>query len=333
MYAINAGKALQAEGKSYNGKTVWQLNTEETIDLYQDTIGAAYVNLFNNVLDDLRTVLEMPNATFEQINQVLNNTTQEQLLSQAQAKGVELQLDTHYRKFGKVCKFNELLYHYATDLYVNRDTLKRRFGIEKVNFINDLLTSGVSFYTNYSDDSDDVLRGKKGQHTSNPVSKIIEQLYKEGEERENYKNIWVKNKKLVLARVNGQPIVNGAEIAPKPGDTVELNPILEKYFFTDSLLANNLRFELTGSEIAHPDKAKIDYSDEVKKRGITPETNPEYFQYDKDGNVVVKEKSGVSVPQVISNFSDLVWLKNQSILHPALKQIFDNAILKVEAVA
>lgn len=333
MYAINAGKALQAEGKSYNGKTVWQLNTEETIDLYQDTIGAAYVNLFNNVLDDLRTVLEMPNATFEQINQVLNNTTQEQLLSQAQAKGVELQLDTHYRKFGKVCKFNELLYHYATDLYVNRDTLKRRFEIEKVNFINDLLTSGVSFYTNYSDDSDDVLRGKKGQHTSNPVSKIIEQLYKEGEERENYKNIWVKNKKLVLARVNGQPIVNGAEIAPKPGDTVELNPILEKYFFTDSLLANNLRFELTGSEIAHPDKAKIDYSDEVKKRGITPETNPEYFQYDKDGNVVVKEKSGVSVPQVISNFSDLVWLKNQSILHPALKQIFDNAILKVEAVA
>lgn len=333
MYAINAGKALQAEGKSYNGKTVWQLNTEEIIDLYQDTIGAAYVNLFNNVLDDLRTVLEMPNATFEQINQVLNNTTQEQLLSQAQAKGVELQLDTHYRKFGKVCKFNELLYHYATDLYVNRDTLKRRFEIEKVNFINDLLTSGVSFYTNYSDDSDDVLRGKKGQHTSNPVSKIIEQLYKEGEERENYKNIWVKNKKLVLARVNGQPIVNGAEIAPKPGDTVELNPILEKYFFTDSLLANNLRFELTGSEIAHPDKAKIDYSDEVKKRGITPETNPEYFQYDKDGNVVVKEKSGVSVPQVISNFSDLVWLKNQSILHPALKQIFDNAILKVEAVA
>lgn len=143
----------------------------------------------------------------------------------------------------------------------------------------------------------------------------------------------MKNKKLVLARVNGQPIVNGAEIAPKPGDTVELNPILEKYFFTDSLLANNLRFELTGSEIAHPDKAKIDYSDEVKKRGITPETNPEYFQYDKDGNVVVKEKSGVSVPQVISNFSDLVWLKNQSILHPALKQIFDNAILKVEAVA
>lgn len=179
---------------------------------------------------------------------------------------------------------------------MNRDSLKKRFEIEKVNFINDLLTSGVSFYTNYYNDSDDVLRGKKGQHTSNPVSKIIEQLYKEGEEREKYKKDWVKNNKLVLARVNGQPIVNGAEIAPKPGDTVELNPILEKYFYTDSLLANNLRFELTGSEIAHPDKAKIDYSDEVKKRGITPETNPEYFQFDESGKPIVKIKNGEEVP-------------------------------------
>lgn len=296
MYAINAGKALKAEGKSYDGKTIWQLNTEETLDLYQDTIGAAYVNLFNNVLDDLRAVLDMPGATFEQINATLNTTTQEQLLSKAQDKRIELQLDTHYRKFGKVCKFNELLYHYATDLYVNRDSLKKRFEIEKVNFINDLLTSGVSFYTNYYNDSDDVLRGKKGQHTSNPVSKIIEQLYKEGEEREKYKKDWIKNNKLVLARVNGQPIVNGAEIAPKPGDTVELNPILEKYFYTDSLLANNLRFELTGSEIAHPDKAEIDYSDEVKKRGITPETNPEYFQFDESGKPIVEMKNGEEVP-------------------------------------
>ena len=325
MYAINAGKALQAEGKSYDGKTIWQLNTEETLDLYQDTIGAAYVNLFNNVLDDLRKALDMPGATFEEINAVLNTTKQEDLLAKAQVRGVELQLDTHYRKFGKVCKFNELLYHYATDLYVNRNSLKRRFEIEKVNFINDLLTSGVSFYTNYYNDSDDVLRGKKGQHTSNPVSKIINQLYKEGEERENYKRSWVKNNKLVLARVNGQPIVNGAEISLKPGDTVELNPILEKYFYTDSLLANNLRFELTGSEIAHPDKAKINYTKELDNIGITKETNPEYFKekVNKDGSVEIV---------AIDNFSDLVWLKNQSILNPSLKRIFDAAILKVEAV-
>ena len=119
----------------------------------------------------------------------------------------------------------------------------------------------------------------------------------------------------MLARVNGQPIISGAEISTKPDDTVELNPLLEKYFFTDSLLANNLRFELTGSEVAHPDKAKINYSEEVKKIGITPATNPSYFQYDDEGNVVVKK----GVPQVINSFSDLIWLKNQSIKHHALK--------------
>lgn len=325
MYAINANKALSTEGKSYDGKTIWELNTEETLDLYQDTIGAAYVNLFNNVLDDLRVVLDMPGATFEQINAALNTTTQEDLLSRAQAKGVELQLDTHYRKFGKFCKFNELLHHYATDLYVNRNSLKRRFEIEKVNFINDLLTSGVSFYTAYFDDSDDVLRGKRGQHTANPVSKIINQMFQEGELRENYKKNWVKNNKLVLARVNGEAIINGAEISTKPGDVVELNPILEKYFYTDSLLANNLRFELTGSEIAHPDKAKTNYTQELRKVGITPETNPEYFKE--------KVNDNGSVDMVaIDSFNDLVWLKNQSILHPALKQVYDNAILKVEAV-
>lgn len=229
----------------------------------------------------------------------------------AQAKGIELQLDTHYRKYGKGCRFNELLYHYATDLYVNRGPLQKRFEIEKVNFINDLLTSGVAFYTAYSDDSDDVLKGKRGQHTSNPVSKIINQLYKEGDERENFKQKWVKNNKLVLARVNGQPIINGAEIEYNEGDTVELNPILEKFFYTDSLLANNLRFELTGSEVAHPDKAKINYSELVANKGITPQTNPDYFAYDEEGNVIsTKTSRGETVPMVNGNFNDLIWVKS-----------------------
>lgn len=354
MYAINANKAIEAEGKSYDGKTIWELNIEQTLDLYQDTIGAAYVNLFNNVLNDLRTVLGLPNASAEEINSILNSTAmmdivdksgnvlEEGLLTKAQRMGMELQLDTHYRavkgtkiingKEYKVTygKFNELLYHYAVELYTDRKALERRFRIEKINFINDLLTSGVSFYTNYSDDSDDVIKGKKGQHTSNPVSKIINQLYKEGEEREHFKNRWVKNNKLVLARVNGEPIVNGAEISAGPNDVVELNPILEKYFYTDSLLANNLRFELTGSEVAHPDKAKVNYSEYVYQAGITPQTNPDYFSYNEDGSIkMTKDSKGNSIPAVNGKFNDLVWVKSQ----PGLNSVYQQAILKVEAVA
>lgn len=357
-YAINANKALQAEGKSYNNKTIWQLNTSEILDLYQDTIGAAYVNLFNNVLNDLRTVLEMPNATAEEIDNVLRTTpmedviidgvtVQEGLLSKAQRMGIELQLDTHYREVkskavfnGKEVKvvygkFNELLYYYATDLYTNKESLRRRFESEKVNFVNDLLTSGVSFYTNYRDDSDDVLRGRKGKHTANPVAKIINQLYPKGGEmenlkRNNFERDWIKNNKLILAKkTNGEPIINGAEIALN--ESVQLNPILEKYFFTDSLLANNLRFELTGSEVAHPDKAKINYSEIVNNRGITLQNHPEYFAHDKDtgGVALTKDSRGNKIPQVIDNFSNLMWVKSQL----ALQSVYRDILLKIEAVA
>lgn len=351
MYAIRGDKPLREEGKSYDGKTIWQLNTEEVIDLYQDTIGAAYINLYKNVLSDLRVLLDMPDATVDQINETLKNTVimdvvddgvvvEEGLITKAQRMGIELQLDTHYRavkgtkiingKKYKVTygKFNELLHHYATDLYVNRDTLVKRFNTEKVNFVNDLLSSGVVFYTNYYDDSDDVLRNNE---SSNPISKIIDNFYKlpdgkpDTTRTDNYRREWVKNNKLVIAKVNGVNIMNQASI-PEGSDVV-LNPILEKYFYTDSLLANNLRFELTGSEVAHPDKAKINYTEELKKLSIVPELNPEYFQQEVD------EKTGEVRYEAIDNFKDLVWLKHEALLNPILQPIYNTAILKTEAVA
>lgn len=276
-YAVKANKPIYAPGKSYDGKTIYQLNTEETIDLYQDTVGAAYINLYNNVLDDLRTVFDMPTASFEEIDAKLHTISQEELLTLADKKGIELQLDTHYRKFGKVCKFNELLYHYANDLYPNRENLVKRFEQEKVNFVNDLINSGVSFYTTYFDDSDTAL--KKG--SSNMISKIISAVYKTKESELQFRKDWIKNNKLIFAKVtdkdgNVRDILGGKEIPD--GSKVELNPLFEKYFYTDSLLANNLRFELTGSEVAHPDKAKFDFTRELTDVGITPQNHPEYFK-------------------------------------------------------
>ena len=329
-YAIKANKTINAPGKSYDGKTIFQLSTEETIDLYQDTVGAAYINLYNNVLDDLRTVLDMPTASFEEINAKLHTISQDDLLTLAQSKHIELQLDTHYRKFGRVCKFNELLYHYANDLYTDRNNLVKRFEREKVNFVNDLIDSGVSFYTTYFDDSATTLVGNK---SSNIISQIIKAMYNSDdrhiEQEQLYRNKWVKNNKLIFAKVTDKDgtvrdVLGGREI---PADSkVELNPLFERYFYTDSLLANNLRFELTGSEVAHPDKSKTNFTKELNNLGITELTNPEYFKQekDKDGNIKYV---------AVDNFGDLIWLRNQSILNSVLKPIYENAILKVEAVA
>lgn len=312
-YGIDANKKLKAEGKSYNDKTIWQLNKNKLLDLYIDTIGKAYQNLYNNVLDDLRVILDLdPNADFETINRVLTSTrihtttingvVVEGIIDKAAKKGLEVQLDTHYRKNGEYCKFNELLQYYATDLYANKERLAERFKREELEFVNDLLEAGVSFYTYYGDDSEQDILSKK---TQNPIQKIIKSFPNFDQSK------WVKHNKLVLAIVDGEPIYKGAKIK-EGAKTIELNPILEKYFYTDSLLGNNLRLELTGTEVAHPDKAKIDYKTELYKLGITEETHPQYFTEKGD---------------VISSFKDLTWVRTQ----PELTQLYYNVIVNIEA--
>ena len=117
--------------------------------------------------------------------------------------------------------------------------------------------------------------------SSNIISKIINTKYKTKEKQLWYRKNWVKNNKLIFAKVtdkdgNVRDVLGGREI---PADSkVELNPLFEKYFYTDSLLANNLRFELTGSEVAHPDKAKFNFTEELTSVRITPKSNPEYFK-------------------------------------------------------
>ena len=111
-YAIRGNKKIDAPGKSYNGKTLANLNPDEVVDLYYDTIGESYKNLYNNVLNDLRTVLAQetdilgnPTAdakrarimTDAQVVAKLEGMQESVLLQLAQKAGVPLQLDTHYR--------------------------------------------------------------------------------------------------------------------------------------------------------------------------------------------------------------------------------------------
>lgn len=284
-YAIKANKKIKAPNKSYDNKSIWEMSSDNLIDLYQDTVGQAYINSYNNILNDLKNVMGKPDASLEEVNSWLNTVSEEQLLSLADSKGISLILDTHYRKNGEHCKFNELLYHYATNLYADRNSLVNRFKREQFNFLNDLLSSGVNFYVSYFDDNDPNIR--KGI-TSNPISRIIDEVFSKKEmiegsttvtKNEHYRNNWIYHNKLILAKVNGANIYQGSEIEYNENDTIELNPLLEKYFFTDTLLANNLRFELTGSEIAHPDKAKINYTSELLKLGINPQNSPQYFKF------------------------------------------------------
>lgn len=293
-YAINAGVKLNGEeGKSYAGKTLWELNTDEILDLYIDTIGQAYKNQFNTVMLDLKKVLPslrniiseglqqtiteetIANASVQDINIYLQQITPDQLTDAAANLGLEIQEDTHYRKFNDKCRFNELIEWYANNLY-NKATLKERMSEEQTKFVNTLLSTNTQFYLHYFNDP-------SGEHNN-----FVQQILK----KEKVSNDWTNNGiTLIIAKQNGQPIQLGQRVT----GPVELNPILEKYFYLESLLANNLRLVLTASETAHPNKAKINFQQLFNRYGITQELFPNLYE------------NG----QVINKVSDLLWLKNE----------------------
>jgi len=64
-------------GKSYNGKTIWQLNTEELIDLFSETIGKAYENALNNVISDYTKIFGPQYNTVEAINERISKLSPE----------------------------------------------------------------------------------------------------------------------------------------------------------------------------------------------------------------------------------------------------------------
>jgi hypothetical protein len=51
-YAIDADKKLKAPGKSYDGKSLAEINSAEAVDLYLDTVGKAYKEIYQSVLND-----------------------------------------------------------------------------------------------------------------------------------------------------------------------------------------------------------------------------------------------------------------------------------------
>ena len=301
-YIINPDRKIQSSrtDRSYVGKTLRELSSDETILLYSDTIGNYYRQSFSDqvkkyyelfpelgaytptfIIYDKGTTnykAQLANQQIEAISALLdklNNLSSEELNVRAQVddlgkvKNVEdylnklaqkrkiynFQLDTTYRvdKSGKV-QFNELLDYYANYLY-NEKNLKTKLNKERVNFLNDLLSENVSFYTKYLDSQEGVTK----------IASIIEYLFtsKEGkldkEGVNKYYKEWTKEGRLILAKqtVNGETI-DILQGTPLPSDAqIVLNPLLEEYFIKDSFISNSLRLSLTGSEIAHMSKVQI----------------------------------------------------------------------------
>lgn len=190
------------------------------------------------------------------LHNLKNNYEGEELTTQLTQAGFEnnadivLAKEASYRIINGQIQLNELNYSYA-EFYSDPNILQKRFEREKINFLKELLKNRVSFNV-----STDGVYDTKG---------IIDQLahnknFTGGLEYNDFIRQWTTKDKLILGKdANGKNIYNEYQIT----DSVTLNPMLEKYFYIQNLLAANLKYALIGSEVADPDKtSKINLNKE-----------------------------------------------------------------------
>lgn len=262
-----------------------------------DSIGRSYKAVYDNIINDYKRLFpEYVNGNEINMNQVQNwmkTHTKYDLLKRGIEKGVDVYEEIHYREIkGGHLSTNELIFEY-NDIYNNRNKLSESLNFEKVKFINGLSKNRVRFFVDFD------ISGKLS--TTDQVSRMLSK-FKEPEK-------WIQGGMLIHAKVTKadgtvQNIIY-QNVKLEPGDTIELDPILDRYFMLDTFLGNNLRLGLTGSEINHPIKfyKKLNLNsitsecqDFIKK--FNPDFNPEVTTFydirvalnNYDGNVDFKEQ-------------------------------------------
>lgn len=221
VYDVNINSLL-SDLLGRNLKNTYGITNKEFESLISKTIGQAYYNLYNKVFDDYEIIFGTRNESY--INNSLRNMTSEQFISLAQSKNVTVMEDIHYRKdVNGGLSINELLQWYK-DMYNNPILLHGRLIQEKYKFFNNITKTRTSF----------------------PESPILVQALNELNGKD-----WIDKGLLVIAKdKDGNNIFYG-----NIPEGATLNPLLENYFYSHILTANNLRFGLIGTELNHKVKA------------------------------------------------------------------------------
>ena len=179
-----------------------------------------------------------------QANQLMKSYTLEQFTQKAHEAGVtELFEDLHYRANKKrvTVQTNELLLNYVAQIFRSVEDLENFLYKEKIYFLNQLLETYISF----------------------PVDGFIrKQLENALVDKKESSEDWIEDDYLVLAKVGDRNILYGEEI-PVNASNVQLNPLLESYFYMSNVLNNNLKLGLIGHELNHPIKTLNKYLDNL----------------------------------------------------------------------
>lgn len=315
---------------------------------YNQTRGTTYTSkefLKNNTEASLMSLLQEYNKHIDTLADLETNPDQKKAILQTKIDALEK--DKDYRSRKKIittvkngqevqeevsyCTFNEILENNAK-VYNDPDLLRKALEIEKYNFLQNLIDYNSSFQViNFQDDISYYLSEKINDKatTKNPIMTTILNSFKSPKDRIKFFSEWVdaKTGKLILAKQGGRNVlgINGDFNKNEPG--MVLNPFLDKFFYVEGLLSNNLRMSLTGSEINHPDKSKkllfktvrkLDYKDFTKVIQ-TPVTFAQYQLILSD----VKDCAD------IYDLEDKLNAATDPIIKSALQEIYDKSLLKI----
>ena len=258
------------------------MTTRDKIQTMIDTIGQMYKNVATNVIEDYESIFandaNFPIRPIEGITEQYINDIDKYLranVSEAslirKAIGKEIQLDVMYQKNGNTIKLNPVLMYNGFKLYQDYDLLAAKYKVEEDRFIKTLEKKNVIFYTNI-----------KGQNTE-----VYDMFYKYMHMSDMGSQDSNKTDEIIKSWIDGDHL-----LISKNG---KLNPFFKNYFYTESLLSNNLRIGLMGTEVADPLKMKTGdniletYNPEIMERAEANLQNTSY----KRANIITATLSTV----------------------------------------
>ena len=353
----------------YSDKTTflnWEIQTDlmnepeyvsKVVKKYMETLGYFYENIYNDTMDKLDRIAEAYNSdmlaenpTYTPLSTkaVLKQLNEQQLLTYSKRLGIDLEKDKDYRerkkkivvngeeKTVKYCVINEIL-EYNARVYNDENLLYEALNQEKYNFLQNLIDYNTSFQViDFGDDIEYYLKNKIDDRakSKNSVITTILNYYKTPDERKAFFSEWVDSKtgKLILAKQGGRNILGLSGDFDKNEEGMILNPMLDKFFYIEGLLSNNLRMSLTGSEINHPDKAFDTLLNTIKN----PKIVRDFVTFNKvtGENLQTKEeyevlKSIIDQCDTVSEIRDKAIEYANTPIGSILYRIYDKSIMKI----
>ena len=357
----------------YSDKTTflnWEIQTDlmnepeyvsKVIKKYMETLGYFYENVYNDTMDKLNLIADEYNSDMININsehvplstkEVLKNLTEQQLLSYGKRLGIDLEKDKDYRerkkkviidgkeKTIKYCVINEIL-EYNARVYNDENLLYEALNHEKYNFLQNLIDYNSSFQViDFNDNIEYYLKDQIDDRakSKNAVIATILNYYKNPDDRKAFFSEWVdaKTGKMILAKQGDRNILGVSGDFNKNEEGMMLNPLLDKFFYIEGLLSNNLRMSLTGSEINHPDKAFETLLNIIKD----PEKVYDFVSFNKITGEQLKNKEEYEILKSIIDQCDTVSeIRDKALeyintpIGNILQKIYEKSIIKITNVS